>query len=91
MNDNWETDPEPDNYSAEVMAAGLAPSDPSESAIYANLVTGLYTAIVSGKDATTGVGLVEVYHVAAPVGQQCRPLETTRFRTGPVLKGQRLH
>jgi hypothetical protein len=64
MNDNWETDPEPDNYSAEVMAAGLAPSDPSESAIYANLVTGLYTAIVSGKDATTGVGLVEVYHVA---------------------------
>ena len=47
------------------MAAGLAPSDPSESAIFANLVTGLYTAIVSGKDATTGVGLVEVYHVAA--------------------------
>jgi hypothetical protein len=65
MNDNWETDPEPDNYSAEVEAAELAPSDPSESAIYANLVPGLYTAIVSGKDATTGVGLVEVYHVAA--------------------------
>jgi hypothetical protein len=65
MNDNWETDPEPDNYSAEVTAAELAPSDPSESAIFANLVTGLYTAIVSGKDGTTGVGLVEVYHVAA--------------------------
>jgi len=63
MNDNWETDPEPDNYSAEVTAAGLAPTDPSESAIYANLVTGLYTAIVSGQGGTTGVGLVEVYHV----------------------------
>ena len=25
MNDNWETDPPPDNYSAEVTAAGLAP------------------------------------------------------------------
>ena len=33
---------------------------------FANLVSGLYTATVSGKDGTTGVGLVEVYHVAAP-------------------------
>jgi hypothetical protein len=65
MNDNWETDPEPDNYSAEVTAAELAPSDASESAVFANLPNGLYTAIVSGKDGTTGVGLVEVYHVAA--------------------------
>ena len=65
MNDNWDSDPEPDNYSTEVTAAGLAPSDASESAIFANLTNGLYTAIVSGKDSTTGVGLVEVYHVAA--------------------------
>ena len=65
MNDNWDSDPEPDNYSIEVTAAGLAPSDASESAIFANLVNGLYTAIVSGKDGTTGAGLVEVYHVAA--------------------------
>ena len=72
MNDNWETDPEPDNYSAEVTAAGLAPTDPSESAIYANLVTGLYTAIVSGQGGTTGVGLVEVYHVAAQTANSAR-------------------
>jgi hypothetical protein len=65
MNDNWETDPPPDNYSVAVTAAGLAPSDASESAIFATLTNGLYTAIVSGKDSTTGVGLVEVYHVAA--------------------------
>jgi N-acetylneuraminic acid mutarotase len=65
MNDNWETDPPPNNYSAAVTAAGLAPSDASESAIFANLTNGLYTAIVSGKDGTTGAGLVEVYHVAA--------------------------
>jgi hypothetical protein len=64
MNDNWETDLPPNNYAAEVMAAGLAPSDASESAVFANLTNGLYTAIVSGKDDTTGVGLVEVYHVA---------------------------
>ena len=65
MNDNWETDAPPDNYSVEVTAAGLAPSDASESAIFANLTNGLYTAIVSGKNGTTGAGLVEVYHVAA--------------------------
>ena len=65
MNDNWETDAPPDNYSVEVTAAGLAPSDASESAIFANLTNGLYTATVSGKDGTTGAGLVEVYHVAA--------------------------
>ncbi len=65
MNDNWETDPPPNNYSVEVTAVGLAPRDTSESALFANLTNGLYTAIVSGKDGTTGVGLVEVYHVAA--------------------------
>ena len=65
MNDHWKTDPPPDNYSAEVTAAGLAPSNPSESAIFANLTNGLYTAIVTGKDATIGTGLIEVYHVAA--------------------------
>jgi hypothetical protein len=65
MNDNWETDPPPNNYSAEVTAADLAPSDASESAIFFNLTNGLYTAVVSGKAGTTGVGLVEVYHVAA--------------------------
>ena len=65
LNDNWETDLPPNNYSVEVTAAELAPSDASESAIFFNLTSGLYTAIVSGKGGTTGVGLVEVYHVAA--------------------------
>jgi hypothetical protein len=68
MNDNWETDAPPDNFSAQVSAAGLAPTDQAESAIYANLIAGLYTAIVSGKDGTTGVGLVEIYHVPAVSG-----------------------
>ena len=73
MNDNWETDLPPDNYSAEVMAAGLAPTDPSESAIFANLTFGNYTAIVTGKNETTGVGLVEVYHVEAQTAKNSGP------------------
>ena len=61
-NDDWQDD---SVNAAKVTAAGLAPTEPAESAIFANLIAGLYTAIVSGKDATTGVGLVEVYHVPA--------------------------
>jgi hypothetical protein len=38
-----------------------APRDPRESAIIATLQPGNYTAIVRGVNATTGVGLVEVY------------------------------
>jgi len=65
-NDNWETDPEPNNYSAEVMAAGLAPSDDAEAAIFATLTPGLYTAIAMGVDGGVGVALVEIYHVPNP-------------------------
>lgn len=40
---------------------GLAPANPSESAIIAELQPGNYTAIVRGVNNTTGVALVEVY------------------------------
>jgi len=63
-NDNWmENTPEDQ---ATLIDDMLAPTNDLESAIVANLVSGLYTAIVSGNGGTTGVGLVEVYHVAAP-------------------------
>ena len=43
------------------MNSGLAPGDPRESAIIANLPAGNYTAIVRGVNSTMGVALVEVY------------------------------
>ena len=46
---------------AAIQASGHAPTDPSESAIIAELPPGNYTAIVRGVNDTTGVGLVEVY------------------------------
>jgi len=58
-NDNWETDPN----AAQVLAAGLAPSNPKESALYRVLGPAAYTAIVRGVGGTTGVALVEVYNV----------------------------
>jgi hypothetical protein len=58
-NDNWQDFDE----MQKVIDAGLDPSDPNESAIFATLTPGLYTAIASGVDATTGVALIEIYHV----------------------------
>ena len=45
----------------QIINSGLAPGDPRESAIIANLPAGNYTAIVRGVNNTTGVALVEVY------------------------------
>jgi hypothetical protein len=55
-NDNWA-----DTERAAVMATGLAPSDYREAAIIAFLAQGNYTAILKGKNNSTGVGLVECY------------------------------
>ena len=57
-NDDWQDDPA---QAAELTAANLAPTNPLESGIAATLPLGPYTAIVRGKDNTTGVALVEVY------------------------------
>ena len=55
-NDDWQQ-----GQPAEIQQAGLAPTDTRESALIATLAPGDYTAIVSGKNNTTGVALVEVY------------------------------
>jgi hypothetical protein len=55
-NDNWK-----DSQEAEVKATGIVPESDFESAIVATLMPGSYTAIVRGKNNTTGVALVEVY------------------------------
>jgi hypothetical protein len=56
--DNWR-----DAQESAIEASGIAPTDDRESAIVATLPVGNYTAIVGGKNNTTGVGLVEVYNV----------------------------
>ena len=57
-NSDWQDDPV---QAAEVIAAGLAPTSNLESAIAATLPPGLYTALLSGTDDGTGIGVVEVY------------------------------
>lgn len=55
-NDNWK-----DSQEADINATGLAPGNDLESVILRTLAPGSYTAIVQGKNDTTGVGLVEAY------------------------------
>lgn len=62
-NDDWQQDPA---QAAELIAAGLAPTSPLESGISAILSPGAYTALLSGVNNGTGIGLVEVYDRGAP-------------------------
>jgi hypothetical protein len=59
-NDNWQDNPA---QAAELTAAGLAPTNASESGIAITLGPGQYTALLSGVNNTTGVGVVEVYNL----------------------------
>lgn len=64
-NDNWQTTVIGGiitrDQVMDIQGSGHAPSDPSESAIIADLRPGRYTAIVRGKNIIVGVALVEVY------------------------------
>lgn len=57
-NDNWE-----DSQQDAIQSSGVAPSNELESALFAKLPAGLYTAIVAGSNGTSGVGVVEIYNV----------------------------
>ncbi len=63
-NDNWKiNDQTGQSQEADIRATTIPPSNDLESAIVATLSPGNYTAIVRGKNNTTGVGLVEVYNL----------------------------
>lgn len=57
-NDNWQ-----DTQEAEIRATTIPPDDPREAAIVRQLSPGAYTAVVRGKNNTTGVALVEAYQL----------------------------
>jgi hypothetical protein len=63
-NDNWKiNDQTQQSQESAIRATTVAPSNDSEAALIATLSPGTYTAIVRGKNNTTGVGLVEVYNL----------------------------
>jgi hypothetical protein len=73
LNDDWRSN------QAEVEATGLQPSDDRESAIVAALTPGSYTAVITGKNGTTGLGLVEVYDIGSSADAQLANISTRGF------------
>ena len=74
INDNWK-----DNQEVEIFATGAAPGNDLESAILATLAPGNYTAILAGKNSTTGGALVEVYDLGTSATSKLVNLSTRAF------------
>jgi hypothetical protein len=62
-----------------IMATRLAPRDPMESAIVADLPAGNYTAIVRGVNNTTGVALLQVYDLSPETDSFLGNISTRSF------------
>jgi hypothetical protein len=75
-NDNWRDDPVQE---ALIIADGIPPTNDLESAIDATLNPGAYTAIVRGKNNTSGVALVEVYDLSPAVLAKLANISTRAF------------
>jgi hypothetical protein len=57
-NDNWQ-----DSQATEIENTTIPPNDPREAAILRSLTPGAYTAVLRGKNNTTGVALIEAYQL----------------------------
>ena len=57
-NEDWRNTQE-----ADIIASTIVPTDDREAAILATLVPGNYTAVVRGKDDTTGIAIVEAFNL----------------------------
>jgi glucose/arabinose dehydrogenase len=73
-NNDWS-----DTQAVEITNSGLAPQNNLESAIIATLQPGAYTAIVQGRNNTTGVGLVEVYDLDPAAASKLANISTRSF------------
>jgi uncharacterized delta-60 repeat protein len=81
--DNWR-----DNQENEIIATTIAPADNRESAIIATLVPGNYTAVVAGKDNTTGIAVVELYDLGTASLDNSSKAQLAQISTrGTVLGG----
>jgi PKD repeat protein len=76
QNDNWQDDP---SQASQLIALGLEPLAPRESGIVVTLQPGGYTAIMGGKNQTSGVGLIEIYDADSAVASRLANISTRGF------------
>lgn len=74
-NDNWKDSPQRSLIEGTI----FEPSDDRESVILEDLQPGPYTAVLSGKDQTTGVGLVEIYDLNQAADSALANISTRGF------------
>jgi hypothetical protein len=74
FNDNWK-----DTQQAQIQATGLAAPNDLESGILQILQPGNYTAILSGKNGTTGIGLIELYDISGGASAELTNVSTRGF------------
>ncbi|MFN2622535.1 MAG: choice-of-anchor tandem repeat GloVer-containing protein [Chthoniobacterales bacterium] len=72
-NDDWK------EHQAEVEATTIRPTNDLESAIVATLSPGAYTAVLSGKNNGSGVGVVEVYDLDQAANSKLANISTRGF------------
>jgi hypothetical protein len=76
QNDNWQDDA---SQGAQLVSLGLAPQNSNESGIVATLQPGAYTALLSGKNQTSGIGLVEIYDADSAASSRLANISTRGF------------
>ena len=79
INDNWKTRQDGSSQQAEVEATMIPPTNDLESAIVATLSPGSYTAVLSGNNGASGIGVVEVYDLAHAANSQLANISTRGF------------
>ncbi len=75
-NNNWREDPVQE---AAIIATGIPPTNNLEAAIDVTLLPGAYTAIISGTNNGTGVGLIEIYDLSSAVPAKLANISTRAF------------
>jgi hypothetical protein len=74
-NDNWKESPQ----HAQIEGTIFEPRDDREAVILATLQPGAYTSILTGKNQTTGVGLMEIYDNNQAADSQLANISTRGF------------
>jgi len=74
-NDNWVDSPDRSQFEG----GPFQPSDDRESVVLGTLVAGNYTALLTGKNNTSGVGIVEVYDTDQAADAQLANISTRGF------------
>jgi hypothetical protein len=73
-NDNWQ-----DTQQTQIQDSTLAPANDLEAAIVATLLPANYTAVLRGRNGTTGIGLVEMYDLDAASDSKLANISTRGF------------